>query len=250
MTRFFLYLLAITMFSACKNQEVSLSEIRGKEITISDSLQANQAINNFIAPYKKNIDKQMDSVLAYAPKSLSKSDGAYNTAIGNMLADAVFELEGPIFKQRTNSNIDAVLLNHGGIRSTLNQGSVTMRSAYEIMPFENMIVVVELTGKKVNEMFQYLKSGKAHPLSGIQLVLNDKGDIETATIGGAQVDENKTYFIATSDYLQQGGDRMDFFKDPVSIQETDYKLRNLLIDYFAKHDTIAPVRDNRFIKIQ
>ena len=101
MTRFFPYLLALTLLSACKKQEASLTEIRGKEITISDSLQANQSINNFIAPYKEHIDKQMDSVLAYAPISLSKTDGEYNTAIGNMLADAVFELEGPIFKQKT-----------------------------------------------------------------------------------------------------------------------------------------------------
>ncbi|MEH6407776.1 MAG: 5'-nucleotidase, partial [Leeuwenhoekiella sp.] len=196
MIRLFLSFLIFASLLSCKSNDVNLTKITGSEISISDTLVTSSDIDKFIAPYKKHVDQEMDSVLAYAPKSLSKTDGKYNTAIGNMLADAVFDLEGPIFYQRTQQHIDAVLLNHGGIRSTLNEGPVTMRTAYEIMPFENMIVVVELTGKKVNEMFDYLKSGKAHPLAGMQLVINEKGDIQSATIGGKPVDENKTYFIA------------------------------------------------------
>lgn len=248
MIRIFLYLLVLTSFLACKKNETHLAKITGKQILISDSLQADSSINAYIKPYKENIDKQMDSVLAYSPKSISKTDSKYNTAIGNMMADAVLELANPIFKSRTKRNIDAVILNHGGIRSVLREGPVTMRSAYEIMPFENSIVVVEISGKEVNNMFEYLKRGTAHPIAGMQLILNDAGEIKKATIQGKPIDEHKTYFIATNDYLQQGGDHMDFLKNPVSILPLDYKIRNLLIDYFAKNDTINPVRDDRFIK--
>lgn len=247
MKKIFLCLLAISCLISCKEEPVKLSKITAQQIPISDSIEAKPEITQFIAPYKERIDRQMDSVLAYSPRSISKTDGAFNTAIGNMMADAVWELSNPIFKSRTNKTIDAVILNHGGIRSALGKGDVTMRDAYAIMPFDNSVVVVELTGKKVNELFTYLKWGKAHPIAGMQLVLDKNKEIKIATIGGKPVDTTKTYFIATNDYLQQGGDKMTFLSEPVSMLALDYKIRNLLIDYFSKHDTIAPVRDQRFI---
>ncbi|HEA30258.1 MAG TPA: hypothetical protein ENH91_09730 [Leeuwenhoekiella sp.] len=247
----FIFLFPVLFFCllSCKNNTLKLKEIDGKQININDSLSQVAKINTFIKPYKEHIDKQMDSVLAYSTKALSKTDSEYNTAIGNMMADAVMAYANPIFNKRTKFNIDAVLLNYGGIRSALPQGNITMREAYNIMPFENRVMVLEISGKKVNEMFDYLKHGTAHPMHGLHLVINDKGDIEESKINGAPVDPKKTYFIATNDYLQNGGDHMDFFKNPVSIMDLDYKVRNILIDYFADNDTIAPVQDDRFIKI-
>ncbi|MEH6656215.1 5'-nucleotidase [Leeuwenhoekiella marinoflava] len=248
MIRIFLSLFLAISLLGCKNSQLTLTQIEGHQLPITDSIQANQDILDYVAPYRKRIDEEMGAVLAYAPLSLSKKDGPYNTAIGNMMADAVFELSNPVFNKRTGKNIDAVLLNHGGIRSTLNAGDVTMRSAFDIMPFENSIVVVEITSNQANEMFAYLKSGTAHPISNMQLVLNENDELKTATINGKPVEHGKTYFIATNDYLQQGGDRMTFLSEPKSMEVLDYKIRNVLVDYFKEQDTIAPVRDNRFIK--
>ena len=89
-----------------------------------------------------------------------KSDGDLNTAIGNLMADVVMEQAGPVFKSRTGNEIDMVLLNHGGIRSGLNKGNISTRSAYALMPFENEIVVAELSGEKIKEMLTYLERAK------------------------------------------------------------------------------------------
>lgn len=232
----------------CKQSQATLTTIKGKQLGITDTIVPNEAVLNYIAPYKKRIDEEMNAVLAYAPASLSKSDGPYNTAIGNMMADAVLELSDPIFYKKTGKHIDGVLLNHGGIRAVLRQGAVTMGSAYEIMPFENSIIVVEITSEEAQQMFDYLKTGKAHPIANMQLVLNKDETIYSATINGKPIEAGKTYFIATNDYLQQGGDGMVFLSNPKSMEVLDYKIRNVLIDYFKERDTIAPVRDNRFIK--
>ena len=248
MIRIFLPLVLTICLLGCKNSQPTLTQIEGDQLPITDSIQPNQEVLDYVAPYRKRIDEEMGAVLAYAPQSHSKKDGPYNTAIGNMMADAVFQLSNPVFNKRTGNNIDAVLLNHGGIRSTLNAGDVTMRTAFDLMPFENSVVVVELTSDKVNEMFDYLKSGTAHPISNMQLILDKNNEIKTATINGKPVEEGKTYFIATNDYLQQGGDRMTFFSQPLSMEVLDYKIRSILVDYFKEQDTIAPVRDNRFIK--
>lgn len=238
-------------FQSCKKQGYAPERIQGNSLVINNNIPADSGITQLIAPYKKSVDKEMNKTLAYTPTSLSKKDSKYNTAIGNMMADAVMEMANPIFKKRTGYPFHAVLLNYGGIRSSLNAGPITTRAAYEIMPFENEVVVVELSGYQMKELFAYISSREtAHPFSGMEVLLNPDGTLKEARIQGQDIIDNETYFVATSDYLQKGGDNMNFFTKPVSLLGLDYKIRNLLIDYFVKHDTIAPVQDNRFTKLQ
>lgn len=257
MKNFLLLLYGITLLSlsSCGEEKnnssdpLQVSKIEGKQLPVKKSLTEDEDIKSFIDPYKNRIKGEMNMVLSYTNKTLSKSDGEYNTAIGNMMADAVMEFANPIFKERTGNTIDGVLLNHGGIRSKINRGDITTQTAYNIMPFENEAVVVALKGSQVLKMFEYLsRSKRAHPISGMQLILNSKNQIKTARVQGKKVDPSKTYYIVTNDYLMEGGDNMKFFSQRESEIFLDYKLRNIFIDYFKKHDTIQPVRDERFIK--
>lgn len=241
------YIVIYTTFYSCKKEATyAPARIKGQHIPISPNIVAAQEITDLIKPYKEAIQAEMDSVLAYAPFSHTKKDSKLNTAVGNMMADAVFEMAAPVFKKRAGYPFQAVLLNYGGIRSALNKGNITTRTAYELMPFENEVVVVELSGRQIKELFDYLKSGTAHPFSGMEIVLTEDGEIKKAHIQGQEVLDNETYFIATNDYLKNGGDGMDFFAKPISTLSLDYKIRNVLIDYFKKYDTISPVKDNRF----
>jgi 2',3'-cyclic-nucleotide 2'-phosphodiesterase (5'-nucleotidase family) len=239
----------ISLFLSCDHSK-KLTTSEGENISISEDLKSNQAIEAVIAPYKVNLDKSMNEVLSYAVDTYSKSDGDYNTAIGNLMADAVFELSNPIFKSRTGNELDMVLLNHGGIRSILPKGNVTTKSAYSLMPFENSVVVVALKGSVLMEMTTYLKaSKKAHPISGLELVLNADNSYQKIRVNGKAIDLTKTYYIATNDYLYNGGDRMYFLKKSDTGYDLNYKIRNVLIDYFTKYDTLNPKKDLRFIKL-
>jgi len=247
-THLLFFVCIFTIFASCKQEKYNTTRVDASLVSIDRSIKEDTSITAFIAPFKTAVDKEMDSVLAYAPTSISKNDSKYNTAIGNMMADAVFELVNPVFKARTGYTFNAVILNHGGIRAPLNKGDVTTGTAYELMPFENEVVVVELSGFQMKELFQYLAKGKAHPISNLQVILGEDGSLKKGLIQGHEIIDNETYFIATSDYLQKGGDNMTFLSKPVSLLTLDYKIRNVLIDYYKKYDTIAPVRDNRFIK--
>ncbi|NCO63038.1 MAG: hypothetical protein GW839_04765 [Flavobacteriales bacterium] len=247
----FLWVLLALLIYNCKEHETYLYKIEGKEISITDSLQSDSKINDFIKPYRNHVTKDLDSVLAYAVDTYSKSDGDFNTAIGNFMADAVYEQANPIFKARTGHDIDLVLLNHGGIRSIISKGNITTRTAFELMPFENSLVVVALKGIQIDSLIMYLsKRKKAHPISKLNLVIDKDYHIVSATIKNKKVDAGKTYYVATNDYLYNGGDNMTFFKPNDSLYNLDYKIRNVLIDYFKKVDTISPVIDDRFIQIK
>ena len=247
-----IFLLNFLFFFGCKQQQLNLIKIEGKQITISDSLKLDSEIDAFIKPYREHIESDLDSVLAYAVDTYSKSDGVFNTAIGNLITDIVFSEANLVFNKRTGKNIDFVLLNHGGIRAIISKGNVTTRTAYEVMPFENSIVVVALKGDKIKNIIDYLiTTRKAHPFSWqLKLVIDNDYNPIVVTINGHEIDPNKTYYIATSDYLYNMGDDMTFFQPNEGVYPLDYKIRNALIDNFKKVDTINPVIDNRFIQIK
>ncbi len=233
----------------CKN-DTHLTKIEGQRISISDSITNDSEIEAYIKPYRDNVNRNLDSVVSYAKDTYSKSDGHLNTAIGNFMADAVFEECNPIFKSRTNHDIDMVLLNHGGIRSIISKGNLTIRTAYEVMPFENSVIIAALKGEQINQLIQYLANEKrAHPISQLELVLNEDFTVKSALIKGKPIIKDNVYYVATNDYLYNGADGMTFFKPNEGEYDLNYKIRNVLIDYFKKNDTISPTIDNRFIQI-
>lgn len=246
--KYFFGIALFTFLTSCNNEQ-HLYKIEGKRIEINETLPSNDSIESFIAPYRKHINQSLDSVLAYSVSTYTKNDGELNTALGNLMVDALFEQSNPVFKNRTGHEIDMALLNHGGIRSILSKGDVSIRTAYDLMPFENSAVVVALKGKYVNDLIDYLARAKrAHPISGLKLVLTKDNKVSSATINGEPVDENRTYYVLTNDYLYNGGDHMNFFKEGDSLYVLDYKIRNALIDYFRKKDTLKPTIDDRFIQ--
>ncbi len=240
----------ISLILSCNNSKI-LVNTEGENISINSGIETIKEVEDIINPYKLNLDKTMNQVLSFSVDNYSKNDGDYNTAIGNLMADAIFELTNPVFKRRTGKNIDMVLLNHGGIRSILPKGNVTTKTAYKLMPFENSVVVVALKGSVVLEMINYLKvSDKAHPISGLELVINADNSYQKIQIGNTDVDSEKIYFVATNDYLYKGGDQMEFFKKSDTLYELNYKIRNVLLDYFSINDTLNPKIDQRFIKLK
>ncbi|MCM5662769.1 5'-nucleotidase C-terminal domain-containing protein [Galbibacter mesophilus] len=249
-TTHFVTFITMLVFLSCKENSTKVYKISGKEIKITDSLQGIDSLKNFITPYRTHIEEVLDEPLAFSTTSLSKDQGELNTAIGNLMADITYEQSNPVFHKRTGKNIDFVLLNHGGIRASLPKGNISRRTAYQLMPFENKILVLELSSEKIEELIEYLVTNqRAHPIcKQIQIVLNKDNSLNSVTINGESIDKEQTYFVATSDYLASGGDKMDFFKNPISSTDLDYLLRNELIDYFQKVDTIRASIDNRFYK--
>ena len=238
------------LFLGCK-QNMHLNKIKGERLEINDSLTGIQEIEDFIAPFRERVNNDMNNVLSYAVDTYSKTDGELNTAIGNLMADAVFELSNPVFRTRTGNNIDMVILNHGGIRAIMSKGNVTTKTAYELMPFDNEVLVVSMKGIILKELVSYLERAKrAHPISKLNIKLNADGSLFESTINGQSIKDNQLYHVATNDFLYEGGDRMTFLKKGDSLHVLDYKIRNILIDYFKKHDTLNPVIDNRFIQIK
>ncbi len=243
-----LFVIFLTLFflGSCAKQNFYVSKIEGKRITITNKETQNQQIENYIKPFREHINKDLDSVLAYCPETLDKNDGKWQSTIGNLMADVTLQRGNLVFKAREKKQIDLCILNSGGIRAILPKGNVTSRTAFEIMPFENSLVVIALKGEQIYELVDYfVATEKPHPLSGITFTIGKDKRAKNILVQGKPIEKDTIYYVATNDYLSNGGDNMNFFKKSVQKYDLDYKLRNVLIDYFKEVDTIPIIKDVR-----
>jgi len=248
MKKFIISFFTLLIIISCKNDPQHLVKIEGKLLPITEEITSNQTIEDVVKPYREKVEKEMNTVLSFTKKDLVRTDGKLESSLGNLMADLCFERANPIFNSRTSKNIDFAMFNYGGIRAGITKGAIKTENAFNLMPFENSLVVVELTAEKINELVNYLiESNRAHPLSKqFNLVLTKNG--YNLKINNKPINNSKTYFVLTTDYLQNGGDSMNFFKNPVSLQNLDYKMRNTIIDYFTEIDTVKVELDGRFRK--
>lgn len=237
-------------FAGCNQKKQSKAKPQAIQITIDSSLHPADSVNAFIQPYRSRLNAVLDTPLSYTPKHITKTEGQWNTPLGNLMADLMLDRANAIARMRGEEKVEMALHNFGGMRSSISRGPVSERNAYEVMPFENKLVVVGMPGSAIKKLVGFLTTAsRPHPVSGIEIVLNSDGSLKSTRIQGLPINDERIYYVATSDYLMGGGDRMDFFKDRVSISDTGYKIRNAMVDYFRARDTLKTGIDNRFIQL-
>lgn len=244
----FVLFLTIPLFIACSTTGLYNTRVEASKTSINATLSQDNTIENYISPYRDTITRALSAVISYAPETFDKSKGKWNTTIGNMLAEATFKRADKLFYATEKKHIDACMLNHGGIRSIIPKGPVTQQTAYEIMPFENSVKVVALKSVQIREMAAYIaREGRAHPLYGITITLDPNNQVTSIAIQGKSIENDKTYYIASIDYLIGGGDNMQFFATNEGIYDLNYKLRDLYIDYFKETDTLPVITTQHII---
>ena len=96
-------------------------------------------------------------------------------------------------------------------------------------------------------MINYLTNAKlAHPISNAQIILNNNYELISAKVNNKLIKNTDYYNVATSNFLLNGGDKMDFFSNSIKSTKLNYKIRDLLIDYFISIDTLNLTNDKRF----
>jgi 2',3'-cyclic-nucleotide 2'-phosphodiesterase (5'-nucleotidase family) len=241
--KFLLLGIALLSLTACKTTSLQVANVQTqKNISINKELKDDEGFAKFIEPYTLKLNKEMNQKISYTQVDLTKEGD--NSNLGNLLADYTFDGANVWTKANLNKNVDAALINIGGIRTTIGKGDILLKNVFEVMPFENEVIIVKMKGSDVQGLFDYYaKTQVNNPVSHLYIETNN-GQLTKTLINGKVVDSNQDYYIATSDYLALGGDNMKFFSKGESIP-TGMKLRDLFIDYFKNNAKIDPKEDIR-----
>lgn len=231
---------------SCEEKNMQVKLIRGNQIVIDSSLSLKKEISLEISPYREQMQERIQEVLCYNPRTLTREEAPLESSLGNAYSDICRMLADSIFNEAMGKHVDFALFNFGGIRTSLDAGPITVEDIFRLMPFENRLVIAELDGSQIEKLLRYLeRSGKANPVSGIRIRMQGE-KIQEVEIGGKPFDPSGSYFVLTHDYLQHGGDNMDFFEEPLSLYPTGYRVRDALIDHMRRLDTLRASLDGRF----
>lgn len=191
-----------------------------KEVTIDS------AIIRAYQPYKLKLDSQMNEVLGYSEHELTKKLEGGESSLGNFFADAtLFEA------RKTNPQIDFTMPSgNGGLRNDLPSGAITLSNVFQLMPFENELVVFELKGSDVQALLDYIARTGGQPIAGLRMRIKANKPVDVL-IGSKPFDPSKNYSVLTSDYIAGGADGISSFKNPVSSKVLGLKIRDALIQY-------------------
>jgi 2',3'-cyclic-nucleotide 2'-phosphodiesterase (5'-nucleotidase family) len=246
---FFILISILFISGACKTHYLIQRDKTDGKVTILDSINVPRLDSltlEIIKPYKAQLDSQMSQILAYSEMAMYKDqpEGLLN----NFISDLIYIKGNEYLKKSYNLTAPICMLNHGGLRSGLPKGAITMRNIYELMPFENELVALEIQGSNVTKLLTYLAQKGGMPETGIKMGI--KNNLATnVSIQGLPFEESKNYLVITSDYLAMGGDDMSFFLKPINYYPLGIKVRDAIIDYLKeqtlKGNTVTTQLDKR-----
>ncbi len=235
--------------TGCRNK-THITAVNPGTVEMNSSVeQRDSVINSILAPYKTGMDSIMNVVIGTTTAAMPKEREKSETLLGNFVADVVLNSGNEAYTKSGATPAHVCILNNGGLRSSLPQGNITRGNIFELMPFENEIVVVTITGQKMLELLKYVAASGGVPVSGMKMGIQADRTPGATLIQGVAFDTSKTYKIITSDYLANGGDKMSFLKDPVKLETTGLKIRDAIIEHFValtrENKSVTPSLDGR-----
>jgi 2',3'-cyclic-nucleotide 2'-phosphodiesterase (5'-nucleotidase family) len=233
MVRSFSYLLLITWFAfvfSCKPVYNSKS-IGTQNISVEkDNLVIDSQVVKLYLPYKEILEKDMKRVISYAGEEMIK--GKPESGLTNLLSDLLLE-EGKKFTQKENPDIQPEIsyFNYGGIRTFLPKGDITVGKIFELMPFENEMVFIQLSGVQIQEFFDIVASRGGDSLAGVEFIISGE-KAKNVKVGTQNLNPDKYYWLVTNDYSASGGDNLEVFKQRREIVGSGQKIRDIIISNF------------------
>lgn len=193
------------------------------------------AFRQWLAPYKNVVDSINSRYVVTSSIEMPKG----SIAEQNWLCDVVLEVVQSISPFK---DVDAVVLNKGGMRRKICKGVVTEGRLRAAFPFKNNLTVIELSGADLLATVRTMASCGDCSVSGtVRVELNDKNEVVDVKIKDKSIDPEATYLLATTDFLAAGGDGLNSLKngrivydDKIDGVPVPYVER--IIDYLAEID--------------
>jgi len=242
-----------------------ITRIQGRLEDISPAVgREDPAVARLVAVYSREVDKKLEKVMGQAAVELDGQNvRRQETNLGNLVADII----------RQTAGADAALINGGSLRTSIPAGPIRVKEIYNVLPFDNYIAAVRLTGAQLRAALEHGLSGleegagRFPQVSGIAFTFDPGAPpgsrVREVTVGGQPLVPEKEYTVATNDFLVAGGDGYVAFKDALgaeggyqttggmlnsprlSYNDPGRWLRDVVGEYIQTQGTVAPRVEGR-----
>jgi len=155
-------------------------------------------------------------------------------------------------KDSLNGYSCIVVMNNGGFRSFLPADEIRVKDVFAVMPFDNTLTLLKISGKDLLNLAKQIVKKGGMPIAGLQII----ADVITTTlkqtlINGEEISENQYYWVATSNYLANGGDNLSGLLNPIKRIDTPFLIRDIIIEHYklltSQNKAAFAKIDGRFI---
>ena len=227
--------------------------VRAENVPVDSSIPDDPSVNQMLVVYSPKV-RELDAVIGSLKGELRKG-GMGAGSIGNFVSDGMRWQAG----LKLGRPVDLAIINGGGLRrNAIGEGELRARDIFELLPFENALTIVELTGEQLVRLLKLLVANR-EAQSGARIVYFTKADktseidiLKLRTPGGEKdVDPQATYRIVTIDYIvNRGGDISTVLRQGKPAEPLGITLRDAIMAYVksetAAGRTIRPNLDGRF----
>jgi len=224
---------------------------------IPEEINENICIKAIVDKYNEIVDSVLNEKIGIAQTDLDGGNvRKRETNLGNLVADIV----------RQTAETDVAIINAGGLRASIKKGDVTVKDVYSVLPFNNYIVAIKLTGKQIKEALEHgvgaveKGEGRFPQVSGIRFSYYPKNKpgyrINEVFIKGKPLEIDKEYSVAITDFITAGGDGYKIFGEAIKdsknfiFSDTSKYLRDLVVEYIKNKKIINYTNEGRITELK
>lgn len=208
-----------------------------------DEFWPDSTVAAFIRMQQQLYEKGFEEVIGETRTALVRSSNG-EAPLNNLVTDAM----------RWRGEADLAFTNYGGIRANIKQGPITRADIFRVLPFGNQIVVFQASGRLIKQILEAKVRGGSRGLavSGARVVVNkslpDRQRVVWVEVGGQPLDPDRTYRVATTDYLMEGNSGLGMLAQipREQVAYTGILLREAVIEYIRRNSPLEIRTDGRW----
>lgn len=223
----FLFYFLFSIASCNTSYKTTTVQYHDYRVSINDK--TDERLVTLLKPYRDSVNKSMNDVIAVAEVKMEIDRTSTESTLGNLLADIMLDAARRTYK----TQVDMGFVNPGGIRiPSIGPGYITRGNVFEVAPFDNVIVLLKLTGKQLQNFLDHTASRGGWPVAGVTMQVKNLQAVNIR-INNSPLDTNTIYTIALPDYVANGGDDASMLRT-IPQQNNGYIFRDGIIEYLVR----------------